>query len=181
MFSFCGGQSLHNVRPCHLVGGIGFGGVFTLNDLSASGVFTICDSPTAGMANSSIWPLNNVLNQEVRKVVCVHHYALKKTRRNEQQDAVHCFRHVCILLQPSVSAVIGCSSFYAIAAHWILSMLDIQFSSGVFEVFTINDPVVGDCTTASPNFGGGELKPVAHLLTDLKSCSVNRNHIRIRL
>lgn len=89
MFSFCGGQSLlHNVRFCHLVGGIEFGGVFTLNDLSASGVFTIRDSPTAGMTDSSIWSLNNVLNQEVREVVCAS-LCIKKTRRNDQQDPVH--------------------------------------------------------------------------------------------
>lgn len=71
----------------HLVGGIEFGGVFTLNYLLALGVFTIRESPTAGMTDSSIWSLN-VLNQEVRKVMCAS-LCIKKTRRNDQQDPAH--------------------------------------------------------------------------------------------
>lgn len=56
---------------------------------------------------------------------------------------------------------------------WILSVQDVQSSSDVFEMFTLNIPIVAKPTTASP--GGGDQKPFGDFVTGLKLCSVNKD------
>lgn len=56
---------------------------------------------------------------------------------------------------------------------WILSMQDIQFSSDVFEMLTLNIPIVAKRTTALP--GGGDQETFGDFMTGLKLCCVNKD------
>lgn len=63
--------------------------------------------------------------------------------------------------------------FMPLQLDWILTMQDVEFSSDVFEMHTLNISIVAKHTTASP--GRGDQKPFGDFMTGLKLCSVNKD------
>lgn len=120
-----------------------WGGVITIHDRLARGVFTVHDSTSVSMADCSTWaPYNCIKNSHEKwhrkclNKMCVRSddYMLhtQKTKRKRKvlwyhcccKLLYHCSGHFHILWQPFVSAAL----FTSLRPDWILSTLDIQFS-----------------------------------------------------